>query len=1179
MEANTTLAGCVNITSLTWPEGQHNVTVWANDSAGNLNTSTVTFTIDTTDPNVSIVYPIAYAAYTNLTFFNYSVVELNDDSCWYSTDNGVTNSTAVASGLNFSSVGLDPGTYNVTISCNDSAGNIGNDTIRFVLGDYNTNLQISKITASDAGAGDEFGYAVAISGEYVIVGAYHENETADNAGAAYIFKRTEAGQFEQVNKLLASDGGDTALFGSSVSISGDYAIVGAWGENNNGTNTGAAYIFKKNSTGQFEEVNKIIASDPTSGDVFGCAVSISGDYVIVGAYGDDEEGANAGAAYIFKKNSTGQFEELQKITGTYIIEGDEFGYGVSISGDDVVVGVPGDNTDTGSAYFFKRNLTSGLFDERNNLFGTDANMGDDAGRSVSISGEYAIIGAHEHDVAYSNTGAAHVFKKNGTGYYKRLNTIWASDVSGGAYYGESVSISGDYAIVGAFYDDTGGSAYILKKNSTGHYSELEKIVASDAEASDRFGRSVSISGDYMVIGAYYEDEGGDDAGAAYVFNIYGDTDGPEFNFTNQTAEYGTAFAYTVNVTDVSGVSCFAVNDTANFKINCSGYLENNTGLEVGLYQLNITTNDTISNNNSARMWVNVTDTTDPALSITYPANDQYVSPRTITINGTTTDLSHNYTNISVYNRSSGALVNSTINYSTSWSMVLGVQRDGNYTVNATAYDNASNSNSTTVNVTVDTTYPVINITYPANGSSYDATNLTLNWTYTEVNNDSCWYGLNGVNRTLNCSDYTKQMNVTDAAWNNITLWMNDTAGNLNFSNITIWVQTNQAPNKTNLNSPANDSWSSTATPTLIWLNATDNDGNNLSYNILVDNDSDFSSLAVNVSVLVVGATTNYTVAAALGEILHYWRVRAYDGTAYGNYSDTWQFRVDVTEPTIWNVSLSSSVALANARINISANVTDNLNFSAAWVNVTLPNSTVVSLTMGSANLYSALFTNTSATGLYNVTVYANDSAGNLNSSDASFIITTCITASDCGTNTANEFCQDNDVYGNYGTYSCSSPGTVSASCSYSSSSELTENCGDSFCYYSPNYCAGNNVVNDTICYNRGCSPITSACYSELGLNTTETVEICATGCSDGACVSNGTTTTSSSTSTTSSSTTTTVANVTTTTTLPACLGDTNDDQIVSDSELLNYVDEWNMKLTDDFNLLKVIDNWANGCPT
>ena len=322
---------------------------------------------------------------------------------------------------------------------------------------------------------------------------------------------------------------------------------------------------------------------------------------------------------------------------------------------------------------------------------------------------------------------------------------------------------------------------------------------------------------------------------------------------------------------------------------------------------------------------------------------------------------------------------------------------------------------------------------------------------------------------------------------------------------------------------------------------------------------------------------------------------------------------DAVEPTIWNVSLNLTVALKNSGINISANVTDNINLSAVWANVTLPNSTLVTLTMDSSPNYSTLFTNTSSTGLYNVTVYANDSSRNLNSTNLSFIITNCIATSDCGSDGyVNQFCQSQDVYGAYRTYSCSSPGTVDASCSYSDNSQAIEDCGDSFCYYGPNYCLGNNVVNDTICYNRGCSPVTSACYSELGLNITETAEICSGEyvCLSGACVLSGTTsTTSTSTTTTatttSTSTTTTVANITTSTTTITntttssstttmitnttsstststtttisveCLrGDSDCDGEITDFELLDYIDRWSNGEVTDFNLLEAIDNWA-----
>jgi len=167
--------------------------------------------------------------------------------------------------------------------------------------------EVSKVVASDREYTAWFGRAVSISGHTAIVGAYlKDNENADqnfllDEGAAYIYEKDPSGYWIQVQKITASDKDEFDWFGSSVGISGNYAIVGAYveDEDENGENTmqgaGSAYIFEKNGSGIWEEVQKIVASDRFFSDGFGSSVAISGEYAIIGA-----DNADAfGAAYLF----------------------------------------------------------------------------------------------------------------------------------------------------------------------------------------------------------------------------------------------------------------------------------------------------------------------------------------------------------------------------------------------------------------------------------------------------------------------------------------------------------------------------------------------------------------------------------------------------------------------------------------------------------------------------------------------------------------------------------------------------------------------------------------------------------------------------------------------------------------------------------------------------------------
>ena len=154
-----------------------------------------------------------------------------------------------------------------------------------------------KITASDGAADDWFGGSVAISGDYAVVGAYDDDDAGHDSGSAYIFKRDGTAWTEQA-KITASDGATTDRFGGSVAISGDYAVVGAYGDYDADSYSGSAYIFKRDGTAWTQEA-KITANDGAAYDYFGLSVAISGDCAVVGANGDDDAGLYSGSAYIY----------------------------------------------------------------------------------------------------------------------------------------------------------------------------------------------------------------------------------------------------------------------------------------------------------------------------------------------------------------------------------------------------------------------------------------------------------------------------------------------------------------------------------------------------------------------------------------------------------------------------------------------------------------------------------------------------------------------------------------------------------------------------------------------------------------------------------------------------------------------------------------------------------------
>jgi hypothetical protein len=393
-------------------------------------------------------------------------------------------------------------------------------------------LNKGKIQSSDAEAADFFGTSVSLSadGNTAIVGALLENTGGADAGAAYIFTRSGS-TWTQQSKIQATDAEASDLFGQSVSLSsdGNTAIVGAV-EDTGGTDAGAAYIFTRSGSTWTQE-SKIQATDIEAADHFGKSVSLSsgGNTAIVGALLENTGGADAGAAYIFTRSGSTWTQE-SKIQATDAEASDLFGHSVSLSsdGNTAIVGVlleDAGGTDAGAAYIFTR--SGSTWTQESKIQATDAEALDHFGYSVSLSsdGNTAIVGALLENTGGADAGAAYIFTRSG-GTWPQKSKIQATDAETLDRFGHSVSLSsdGNTAIVGALLEDTGGTdagaAYIFTQ-SGGTWIQKSKIQATDTEALDRFGESVSLSSDagIAMVGAPREDTGGANAGAAYIFDI------------------------------------------------------------------------------------------------------------------------------------------------------------------------------------------------------------------------------------------------------------------------------------------------------------------------------------------------------------------------------------------------------------------------------------------------------------------------------------------------------------------------------------------------------------------------------------------------------------------------------------------------------------------------------------
>jgi hypothetical protein len=386
-----------------------------------------------------------------------------------------------------------------------------------VKGNQNSDwLEQAKLNPTGGANDDQAGRDVSINGEYVIIGAHQDDDNGADSGSAYVFKR-DGTSWAQQAKLTASDGAAGDAFGWSNSIYGEYAIVGAPDSDGNGTSSGSVYVFKRSGT-SWTQQTKLSLDETTAGDKYGFRVSLYGEYAAVGVPGDDDKGENSGSVNIFNRSGT-SWSHQAKLTASDGAAGDRFGVSVSLYGDYLIAGAHQDDdngADSGSAYVFKRDGTS--WAQQAKLTASDGTAGDLFGYldSVSINGDYALIGAYKDDDNGADSGSAYVFKRSGTSWAQQAK-LTASDGAAEDWFGFSVSINDNYAMVGGHQNDddgtNSGSVYVFSRDGS-TWTEDQKLLASDGASYDIFGASLSMEADYVIIGAAGDNSG---KGSGYVF--------------------------------------------------------------------------------------------------------------------------------------------------------------------------------------------------------------------------------------------------------------------------------------------------------------------------------------------------------------------------------------------------------------------------------------------------------------------------------------------------------------------------------------------------------------------------------------------------------------------------------------------------------------------------------------
>ncbi len=339
----------------------------------------------------------------------------------------------------------------------------------------------------------------------------------------------------EFKKLLASDGMAQDRFGYQIAASGDTLVAGAWGVDDMGSDSGAIYLYERNLGGpnNWGEVKKITPFDGEAIDNFGWTVTLQGDTLIVGSQKDDDNFADSGSVYIYERNIGGpeNWGLLKKIYASDGEAGDWYGATVTLVGDTLVVAALKDDdmgVDSGSIYIHERNQGGvNNWGQVTKIVASDGVTLDRFGKFISLESDTLVVGAPNRD---GDAGGAYIFGRNqgGANNWGEIKILLPADVAPVDRFGGSVSVDGDFVVVSSWADDDfgdqSGSVFLYGRNQGGvdNWGLIKKINSSEASAYDQFGFRTAIKGDLLLISSLNEDNGlnfatDGDSGAVYLF--------------------------------------------------------------------------------------------------------------------------------------------------------------------------------------------------------------------------------------------------------------------------------------------------------------------------------------------------------------------------------------------------------------------------------------------------------------------------------------------------------------------------------------------------------------------------------------------------------------------------------------------------------------------------------------
>lgn len=377
----------------------------------------------------------------------------------------------------------------------------GSGVARADIGD-----ELAKIVPDGILPLDRFGSSIAVAGPIALIGAPLDDEQGVDSGSVYM---VDLDSGDTLAKWIPADGAAGDQFGVSIAVADGYAFVGAERDDDRGTDSGSVYVYEIASGMQ---VAKLAADDGAQDDRFGGAVASAGGRLLVGARHDSDSGEWSGSVYVFEVPGWAQLGKLVAEDG---LPDDNFGYSIALQGSLALIGAPLTNfynTDSGVAYLFDVST----MEQVAKLVPPSGGLSDNFGLSVALSGSMAVIGTPGDDQHGSGSGAVYLFD---TGNGAQLAKLTADDASSGSKLGNAVSAYGSRVLAGAYRDNVfnpySGSAYLFDIASG---TQLAKLVPHDGAYQDHFGNAIGLWDSVAIVGAYRDDDMGEDSGSVYLFD-------------------------------------------------------------------------------------------------------------------------------------------------------------------------------------------------------------------------------------------------------------------------------------------------------------------------------------------------------------------------------------------------------------------------------------------------------------------------------------------------------------------------------------------------------------------------------------------------------------------------------------------------------------------------------------